>query len=472
MYAMTTDRLTALETSFLYFERPGRPIHVGATAIFEAAPLVDGSGRLRLDEVRQLVESRLEAYPRLRQKIAAMPLGLGRPRWVDDGAFDITRHVEQVHLGGRGETAFRRLAEDMHARLLDLDHPPWHMCFVTGLGGGRVGMIDRAHHAMVDGVGGVDLATVVLDVERDGWTTSPPVGPPVPAGNDCSAVVAAVRARLGDSVRVAQLAADRARHPLTSVRATAGLVAAAGSFVQDGLLAPRTSLGVPPGWRRRVAWVRTGLAEAKAVGADAGATVNDVALTAVAGGLRSLLLGRGEAVPGDLVLKALVPVSVRRPDEAGDLGNRVSGVFAPLPVGIVDPAERLGAIAAATLRMKGRHEASATDAFLHAADLLPPVAIRALVRGLEHQASVNLVVTNVPGPPFPLYFYGARMLEAFPAVPLAANMSVGAAILSYDGALTVSLTADADACPDVDVLAAGIERDLDELGAGSRAVAS
>jgi WS/DGAT/MGAT family acyltransferase len=228
---------------------------------------------------------------------------------------------------------------------------------------------------------------------------------------------------------------------------------------------PSASLNVACGERRRLARVRARVDAVKAVGHAAGGTVNDVVLAAVTAGLRALMIGRGVPLPHGMTLKALVPVSERAAGAGPAFGNHVSAVLAPLPVGDGDPARRLATIVSATRRLKGSGESAAVGALLRAADLLPAPVTRAVAQGMHHQPFVNLVVTNVPGPPCPLYLMGAELLDACPVVPLAANLPVGVAILSYNGSLDIGITADADACPDVEVLAQGIAEGFAALGA-------
>jgi WS/DGAT/MGAT family acyltransferase len=463
---MTVDRLTALDASFVWFERPGVPIHVGAVATFEAAPLLDGSGRLRLAELREHIAGRLDALPRLRRRLASVPFDLDRPRWVDDPDFDIAHHVGEVRLPSPGDdAALRRVAGDLQGQMLPRDRPLWDLHFVTGLSGDRVGLVERIHHALVDGVSGVELATLLLDLDPDAPAPPPPPRwSPAPPPDPLSLFAAGLRDRLADPVRAAGALAGLALHPARAAQAAGTVARGLGTMVDQGLLAPRTSLNAPLAGGRTLAWVRARLDDVRAAGRAVEASVNDVVLTAVAGGLRWLFLERGERLPPDLVLKVLVPVSLHGADEHGTLGNRVSAVYAPLPVGIGDPQARLAAVAASMRRLKAQPEADSMGLVLDAANGVPAGVARLIARAVDHQRFVNLVVTNVPGPPVPLFACGARMLEAFPVVPLDANMTVGVAVLSYDGTLTISLTADDLMCPDVDVFAAGIERSLAQLG--------
>jgi WS/DGAT/MGAT family acyltransferase len=466
---MTVDRLTALDASFLWFERPGVPIHVGAVATFEAGPLLDADGKLRLADLRARIGARIGGMPRLRRRLATVPFDLDRPHWVDDPDFDIARHVGEVKVPPPGDdAALRRLAGRLQSEMLPRDRPLWDLRFVTGLNGNRVGLIERVHHALVDGVSDVDLATVLLDLEPDAPAPPPPdAWSPPPPPDTATRLADALRDRAGDPVRAARRIASAASRPADVVRALRTVGSGLGALVGDSIFAPRTSLNRAPEGGRQLAWVRAPLGEVRAVAGANGATVNDVVLSAVGGGLRNLLLERGERLSTDLVLKVLVPVSMRRDDEHGALGNRVGAIYAPLPVGLGDPEARLAAVTATMRRLKQRVEGPATSLVLDAANVLPAVASRLLAKAVERQHVVNLVVTNVPGPPVPLYAAGARMLDAFPVVPLGANLAVGVAVLSYAGTLSVTLTADSVACPDVDAFAAGIEQSLAGYGVDS-----
>lgn len=460
----TLDRLTTLDTSFVWFEHPGSPVHVGAVATFEAAPLLDEHGALRLDDLRALIEARLDPLPRLRRRLVTVPFDLDRPVWVDDPDFDIARHVHEVRVPDPGDdAALRRLAERIQGEVLPRDRPLWDLTFVTGLDGGRVGLIERLHHALVDGVAGVELATILLDVEPDAPVPEAPAWVPEPGPTGVELWAGGLRRALSAPLRAAAGAADAARHPGRTLRSVATLGRGVAAMTEGGLVAPPTSFNAPTRGGRRLAWTRAPLDDVRRAGKRAGGSVNDVALAAVAGGLRAVLLSRGEEIPSDLALKVMVPVSVRNGDEHGTLGNRVGMIDAPLPVGIGDPAARLAEIVATMRRLKARPEAETVDTVLRSADALPAAAAHVLVRALGYQPLINLVVTNVPGPPVPLYAAGARMLEAFPVVPLSANLTLGVALLSYDGTLTFTVTADASAFPDAEVLAAGIERSLADL---------
>lgn len=463
------DRLTALDAAFLHIEREGLPVHIGSVATFEAGPLLDPGGRLRLGELRAQVEARLDGLPRLRRKVRWPAGGMSRPCWVDDPDFDVAHHVDAVDLPGGDLDALRRHAEALTAEVLPGDRPLWHLRFVTGLTGGRVGLVERVHHALVDGVSGVDVATVLLDLTPEvtdpspsGWVASPA---PDPAALGWQGALEQAAA----PVRFAAAAVGTAlRHPQRLLRGITDVMEGLGTLIADGPAAPSSALNRPIGPQRSLSWISTVLPEVKAAGRLAEGTANDVVLTALAEGLRNLLLERGEAVTGDEVVKVLVPVSLRDLGQRGSLGNRVGALILRLPIGIADPAERLRAIASATDRLKARREATTAQLLLAAADLLPAGLVGPLAHLTDTQRMVNVIATNVPGPDAPLWCRGARMLEAFPVVPLGGNLGCSVAILSYDGALTLGVTTDPSLVPDVAVLDRGIVAGFEALGVTAR----
>lgn len=464
----TRDRLTALDAAFLHIERDGLPIHVASVATFEAAPLLDDDGNLRLEELRQQASARLRGLPRLRRRVVWPPLAMGRPCWVDDPDFDIADHIDAVELpSDAGPDALRHYAEALVAECLPADRPLWHLRLVTGLPDERIGVVERVHHALVDGVSGVDVATLFLDLSPDSAPAAPEPWSPAPAPTPFALAVEGLAERAAVPLRLAGVLVD-AVHPVRLARRTVRAVQSVTALAGDGLLAPRSLLNGPVGRTRRLAWISTRLEDARQAGHERGGTTNDVVLAAVAHGLRALLLDRGVAIGVDEVVKVLVPVSLREAHQRGTLGNRVGALLLPLPIGLGDPDERLRAIVATSKRLKAHREADGVDLLLAAASLLPPALDGPVSRLTDHQPFVNIVVTNVPGPPVPLYCLGARMLEAFPVVPLGGNLPLGVAILSYDGMLNVSVTVDAEAFPDVEVLRDGIREGFAAVGAAWR----
>jgi WS/DGAT/MGAT family acyltransferase len=459
------DRLSALDAAFLHIERDGLPIHVGSVATFEGGPLLDDRGELRLDELRAQVAARLDVLPRLRRRAAHPPLGLGRPCWVDDPDFDVANHVDVVDLPGADLEALRGYAEELIAARLPADRPLWNLRFVTGLTEGRIGLIERVHHALVDGVSGVDVATVLLDLTPEVRPPAPATWRPTPAPTPVALAASGLVAQATAPLRAARSALGALVHPIHLVGRAVEAADALRTLAQDGPVAPRSSLNRPIGPARRLAWISTRLDDVKQAGRTHGATANDVVLASVAHGLRGLLLERGQIIDGDDVLKVLVPVSLRDAAHRGALGNQVGALVLRLPIGIGDPVERLEAVALATRRLKHRREATTAQLLLGAADLLPAPLVSPIARLTETQRVVNVIVTNVPGPAVPLYCLGARMLEAFPVVPLGGNLSVSIAILSYDGALSIGITADPDLVPDLEVLTRDIEAGFVAVGA-------
>lgn len=469
MTAPEIDRLTALDAAFLHIERDGLPIHVGSVATFEAGPLLDEEGELRLGELRAQVEQRLDQLPRLRRRLQWPALGLTSPCWVDDPDFDVADHVDAVHLPHTaGPDGLRHYAEYLMAQPLPRHRPLWHLQLVTGLPDGRIGILERVHHALVDGVSGVDVATVLFDLTPEVEPLTGSRWVPAPS-HPRSLFASGAWAQVTAPARVLRAAAGALTRPVDLVRGAAEAATALGTVLGDGPLAPPSTLNVPVDGGRRLAWITTRLDDVKQAGRAHDATANDVVLTSVAHGLRALLLERGERVDPDDVLKVLVPVSLRDEGLRGTLGNQVGALLLRLPIGIGDPVERLRVVARTTARLKQRREATTSNLLLAAADLLSPLLVGHLAKLTDEQRIVNVVVTNVPGPQVPLYCRGARMLEAFPVVPLGGNMTIGVAILSYDGALNVSITADETHVPDLDVLRAGIEEGFAALGATRRA---
>jgi WS/DGAT/MGAT family acyltransferase len=450
------DRLSGLDASFLHLETAETPMHVGSLAIFEGAPFFDESGRFRLAAVRGLVASRLHLIPRFRMRLMPVPMEQGRPIWVDDDRFDIAYHVRLTALPKPGTwDQLLTLTGRIETQTLDRSHPLWELWFVEGLEGGRVGLVQKTHHALVDGVSGVDVATVLLDVSPEPTIPDPPAWIPRPAPSATRLLRDTLVERSTEPTEIARSVRGLARAPQRAIARTGQVAGAIRSLFDGSPIAPRTSFNVPVGRRRRFTGVRVPLDDVKAIRAVTGATVNDVVLAGVAGALRARLLGRGEEVPESL--RVLCPVSVRDESEHLHLGNRVSAMFVELPVGDADPVARLDRIRRETRDLKDREQAAGAAFVLDLAQYAAPTLLGLAARLVHHQPFVNLVVTNVPGPQVPLFCLGARMLEAYPMVPLSRNLSLGVAILSYCGFLHFGLLVDADVWPDLGDLARDVE---------------
>ncbi len=465
------ERLTALDASFLHAETDATPMHVGALSVFEGEPFFDDDGAFRLTDVRRRVESRLHLVPRLRRKLRMPPLGIGQPAWVDADDFDIADHVKLVVLPQPGDRAvLEHVCERLQMQVLDRSKPLWELWFVGGLHDGNVAMVEKVHHALVDGVSGVEVAAALLDLEP---VPAPAVGEPepvegwspAPAPDARRLVVDALVDRFTTPLGIARSVRDAARVPVRALQRTGAVVDAALALLGPDGRAPASSLNpAAVGEHRRLLRVSVPLDDLRDVGHAFSVTVNDVVLAGVTGALRRLLESRGESVDG-VALHALVPVSIRADAEHLALGNRVSAMVAPLPVGEDTPLTRLLQVHHDMAERKAHHQADGNELLLETAELLPPTLTAVLARQIHHQPFVNVVVTNVPGPSFPLWFFGARMLETTPIVPLGGNLSIGIALLSYDGTLAVGLHGDPDTAPDLPVLAAALHDELADLRA-------
>lgn len=462
--AVGSPLLSALEAAFLHAESPRTPMHVGSLATYDGAGWRDSHGDLRMDAIRDHINARLAIVPRLRQRVVWPPGHAGRARWSDDSRFDIRHHVRRIRLPHPGDDrALLAITSKLHMQLLDPDRPLWELWFVDGLHDGRVGMVEKIHHAMVDGIGGVDVGMLLLDPAPLPSTGGAPDYRPVPAPRPLRLLADTVRRQAEEPIEIGRELWHWVAHPAETVDEATELIAAVRS-VKDDLMAPRSSLNAPVGDTRRYEVVRFSLEEARAIGRALGGTVNDVVLTAVAAGLRHLLETRHEEIDAQ-VLHALVPVSVRAAAEHESLGNRVAGMVVPLPVGDVEPRTRFALVAEAVRSRKAAHQPDLVGSLLAIPEHWPEPMIAAFSQLIHRQPTVNLVVTNVPGPPMPLYLMGARLLELFPVVPLGGNLTVSVGVLSYNGQLTLGLFADRRRFGDLHVFAAAIEAAFAELAA-------
>lgn len=459
------DRLTALDESFLHLERPETPMHVGAVAILERSPFHDVDGRFRLDEARALVASRLQLIPRFRKRVMPVPFGSGRPVWVDDDGFDITRHVRLTSLPAPGtRRQLFELAERLMTQVLDRERPLWELWFVDGVDGGEhVGLIHKSHHTLTDGISGVDIATVLLDFTPEPTVLDPDGWSPATAPDPARLVVDTVREQVTRPAEMMSTLRRATDAPRDAVDRATGLGRSIGSLLGGQVLAPRLSLNGPVREGRRIETVRVPLDTARQVREAFGCTVNDVVLAVVGGAVGRVLDAHDELHP-DLVLKVFCPVSVRDQRQRMQLGNRISTMVVPLPVGESDARVRLDAVRATTADLKERQQAVGAAALLGLSEYAAPTLLGLAARVAHAQRLANLIVTNVPGPQVPLYCLGARMHEVYPVVPLSRNLTLNVAILSYCGQLHFGLIGDGQSGRDLERLAGGIEDAVAELG--------
>jgi WS/DGAT/MGAT family acyltransferase len=444
------ERLTPLDVSNLRIERHGLPMNVAALAVLEGRVLPGAAGGLAVEVIRVRIGQRLHLAPRLRQRLYRPGLGFGAPAWVDDAGFDIARHVRTrpVPAGG-GEEELLAACVELNDRPFDQAHPLWEIWLLTGAPAGRVPMLIRFHHVLADGLAALQLLGTLFDAAPEAqqqagppWTARPLPTRPELAADALRRSIAGIRRGV-----------HQIEHPRRAL-APAGTVFRQGlQFAREGR-APRTSFNRPVGRQHRVQLVRAGLEQAKQVAHAHHATVNDVVLCAIAGGARALLAGRGE-LRRPLMLKVSVAASVRAPASTSQTGNLVGILLVPVPVGEEDPIRRLEQIARATAERKR------LPPYQPAARLLQ----RWMIRTMNRQRRINLLMSNLPGPPQPLYFAGARILEVFQIGVVQGNVAVQVGALSYAGQLNIDIVADAHLVPDLTVFANGMTKDLERLGA-------
>ncbi|WP_221640753.1 WS/DGAT/MGAT family O-acyltransferase [Actinoallomurus bryophytorum] len=453
--------MSGIDAGMFFAENETTPLQIASVSVFEGPAPTYG-------EFIRAVVARLVRLPRFRQRVRRVPLDLGRPVWIDDPHFQLLYHVRHTAVpapGGAEE--LRNLAGRVLAHRLDLSRPLWETWLVEGLMADQWAIISKVHHCMVDGVGGSDLMTSLFDL-----------GPEVPAAQARHAEIPLPEVEhqpsrpalaLGGLIdTTAEQVRQVARLPWVARDSTD---AATGRFVRglpgyarrifSGRGAP--SLNGPTSPHRRWSWTQADLTEARRISAAFGGTVNDVVLAAVARGFRDLLAGR-DVLEADTVVRTMVPVSVRMPDERGTLTNRLSGVIVILPCGEPDPVTRLRLVREQSEGLKAGRQAAGPEILTTMLGLAPnflAVAAHAALR--IRQPLIHTITTNVPGPAVPLYAMGRRLTAIYPYVPLAAGIRVSTGLVSYLDTLYFGVTGDFDAMPDLEVLAGGIRQGFDEL---------
>jgi diacylglycerol O-acyltransferase len=458
------DRLSPIDVSFLDQEKRGSHMHIGAVMLFEGPPPTH-------DDLRAHIESRLHLVPRYRQKLAFPRLEMGRPLWVDDPRFNVDYHLRQTALPRPGSLEqLRLLTGRIFSQRLDRSKPLWELWLVQGLEDNRFALINKTHHALVDGVSGVDITTVLFDasptptrVEGDGWA-------PHDEPSDVALVAEGVKGLVTTPARLARRALEGARRPretATDVREAAeGLGDIAWNLINPP---PKTPLNVPIGPHRRVLWLSFPLADLKAIKNALGGTVNDVFLALVSGALGRWLRRRGVRTEG-LELRGVVPVSIRADEHRGALGNQITAMLGPLPVYANDPVERMRIVSEAMKGLKESKQAVGAETLTRLQDFAPPTILAQASRLNFSTRAYNLLVTNVPGPQFPLYLLGREMEELAPVPFLAPERALAVAIMSYNGNVVIGLMGDYDAMADLDLFGAFVEEAVAELLEAAREV--
>jgi diacylglycerol O-acyltransferase / wax synthase len=465
------DRLTSTDASFLHQEGESSHMHIGGVLIFEGPPPA-------FDDYLNHIRGRLHLVPRYRQRLATPPLETGRPLWVDDPTFNLEYHVRHTALPEPGtEAQLFLLASRIASQQLDRTKPLWENWLVEGLGapgeaGGRdrFAVISKTHHSLVDGVSGVDLATVLFDLEPSPADPADDLEPwkPQPEPSQAQLVAAGVRGIVKSSVSFAGRAVSAATRPGHTLNVLKDAAEGVGELAWAGLNpAPQTPLNVEIGPHRRYMIVRQQLADYKEVKKALGGTVNDVVLTVVSGALAQWMHSRGIRTEG-LEMHALVPVSVRPPDQRGTLGNQLTVMRGPLPLYITDPAARLKFVSHAMDGLKESKQAVGAATLAAVNNLAPPTILAQASRLNFSTRLFNLIVTNIPGPQMPLYVLGRKLEDLFPVAFLPENHALAIAIMSYNGGLDFGLLGDYDALADIDVIAEGIDSALAELLAVAR----
>jgi len=442
------DPLATLDALFLAAEHPDVPMHIGATLVFEGGPFATRSGVVDRQAFTDHVASRLDRIPRYRQRLVESPLE-GRMLWIDDDRFDVRAHIHRRPVGGRrSERDLKRAVGEILSRPLDRNRPLWELWILDRLESGRFAIVTKVHHCMADGLGGVDQLCALLDATPEVFPPSVAEWTPRPAPNALALAKDDVATSVRGAVTALAMAVEAVRDPLRSWR-DASDGARSLTETATALLRPArfTPFNHPLGGERRFEWLGMSVADLRRVKRHFGVTLNDVVLATVAGALHRYLAWDGVSAPSGEV-RAAVPVSMRDPDSS--TGNQVSLWLLPLPADERDPVKRLDQVRVATAERKETGTARALYSLLRLTEGIAPAVLRASVRMFENLLPFNLIVTNVPGPQFPLYMNGARLVAAYPSVPLFENQGLGIALFSYDGMMYWGFLADPSVVPDLD----------------------
>ncbi len=459
------ERLSALDATFLEVEDANAHMHVAGIGLFDAGPLSTPEGHTDIERIRRLIAVAIRRVPRYQQRLAWVPL-FGAPVWVDDHRFNLHYHVRHVQLPKPGdERSLKRLVGRIVSQQLDRGKPLWELWVVDGVEGNRVALITKAHHCMIDGVGSVELTGALMRAtpELTAQLVDPPKWMPRPVPSPLQLMGGELMRRAAEPFEAVRALREAARHPLRAVEAVREAVAGVGEAIGAGLQpASATPLNVDIGPHRRFDWLATDLAAVKTVKQRLGGTVNDVVLSAVAGALGRFLHGRGLLL-ADLDFRAMIPVNLRTEEQRESLGNQIAMMVARLPLAERDPRRRLQLVSEGVRELKHSRQAQGVRTLEQVSDWTSRSLFSSFVRLSSATRPYNIVVTNVPGPPFPTYLLGSKMQAVYPLVPLNHNQALGIALFSYDGGLFWGFNADWDAVPDLHDLVGYVERELADL---------
>ncbi len=457
------ERLSALDASFVGLEDSRCHMHVGGVFLFDAAPLRTESGGIDIERIRRGIESKLHLVPRFRQKLAFLPYER-LPIWIDDDRFRLHYHVRHSALPKPGdERTLKRMVGRIQSQHLDRSRPLWEMWFVEGLDGDRFALVTKTHHCMIDGISGADLMSVIMELEPDAVHGNPVPWVPRPRPTEATLIVDEVRRRMRQPLQILDAVMQGLSDPEGAIRGAEQTVSALLETLTPAFNpASETPLNTEVGPSRRFDWTEMRIDDLKAIKNELGGTLNDVVLAIVAGALRTYFRERG--LDSDyLDVRAMVPVSVRTPDQKGSLGNHIAEMVADLPVHLDDPVERLRAVRETMSDLKESKQAVGAEVLTAIAEFTVPNVLVQAVRMAERARPYNLVVTNVPGPQLPLYLSGSLMLTSYPVVPLFRNQTLVVGLFSYNGGLYWGCNADWESIPDLHDFIEYIEQSFAEL---------
>ncbi len=462
--ASVYEPLSAQDASFLFFEHRATHMHVAALAIFDVGPLRTATGGVDAARLARYGEAQIGELPRYRQKLAFAPVS-DRPVWVDDPYFDLDYHLRHTALPAPGsEDELKRLVGRVLSQPLDRDRPLWEMWLIEGLDRDRFALLIKVHHCMMDGVAGASLLTTLFRAAPDASIPEAAAWHPRRPPSPLRLMLDEAIDRVGMPFALAGAAAQALRAPGRTLRVACERASAVAEALRTGLHLPSaTVLERPIGPHRRVEWRVLDLAEVKALGRRLGGKVNDVVLAIVAGAMQRFLARRGEPL-ATIDYRVVVPVNMRSPSGEAGVANRDAAFFLSLPVAEPDPLARFEAVRAETARLKGSHAADGIDFLGRLVDRAGSTWLTGVFAGIALRVQpYNQIVSNVPGPQFPLYVLGARLLELYPMPPLFERQGLGTAVMSYDGRLCWCMLADRDVVPDVGVLAHDLDAAFHEL---------